>query len=43
MERGFTLAFAMGAIGALIAFTPTLLVRRRPTSVGAPVAQGAQG
>ncbi len=43
LERGFTLAFAMGAIGALIAFTPTLLVRRRPTAVGAPVTQGAQG
>jgi EmrB/QacA subfamily drug resistance transporter len=28
LERGFTLAFAMGAVGALIALVPTLLLRR---------------
>jgi EmrB/QacA subfamily drug resistance transporter len=30
LERGFTIAFAIGACGALLAFAPTLLFRRRP-------------
>jgi EmrB/QacA subfamily drug resistance transporter len=30
LERGFTIAFAMGSAGALVALAPTLLLRRRP-------------
>jgi hypothetical protein len=30
LERAFTIAFAMGAGGALVALVPTLLLRSRP-------------
>jgi MFS family permease len=40
LERGFTIAFTLSAIGALFAFAPTLLLTRRPT--GRPVPEPAR-
>ena len=39
LERGFTLAFAISAAGALLALLPTFLLARRP--VGRPVPEAA--
>jgi MFS family permease len=36
LERGFTLAFTLSAIGAALAFLPTLLLTRRPTAQPVP-------
>ncbi len=40
LERGFTIAFTLSAVGAAAAFLPTLLLTRRPT--GRPVPEPAR-
>jgi EmrB/QacA subfamily drug resistance transporter len=41
LERGFTIAFTLSAIGGLAAFAPTFLLTRRPTA-GRPVPELAR-
>jgi EmrB/QacA subfamily drug resistance transporter len=41
LERGFTIAFTLSAIGGLAAFAPTFLLTRRPTT-GRPVPELAR-
>ena len=40
LERGFTIAFTLSAVGAVAAFAPTFLLTRRPT--GRPVPEPAR-